>query len=139
MANATLSQSEEMEKLRMSYREELNTLRIEMEGSACQIVDANAIELSNLYSSEAETFGTHLRSSADEEMQCVLAQAQGQHDVEVQRIINKMNAKRLPELERIKVDMMAMANNSQSEQVEQLIASHNEELVRCYVSIVSAR
>ncbi len=104
----------------MSYREELNTLRIEIEGSACQTVDANAIELSNLYASEAETFRTHLRSSADEEMQCVLAQAQGQHDVEVQRIINKMNAKHLPELERIKVDMMAMANNSQSEQVEQL-------------------
>ncbi len=49
-------------------------------------MDAKAIELSNLYASEAETFCTQLRSLADEEMQRVLAQAQGQHDVEVQRI-----------------------------------------------------
>ena len=49
-------------------------------------MDAKATELSNLYASEAETFRTLLQSLADEEMQRVLAQAQGQHDVEVQRI-----------------------------------------------------
>ena len=49
---------------------------------------------------------------------------------DVQRITNELNESHRAELEKTRSEMLNMANSSQSEQLEQLTASHKEELAR---------
>jgi nitrate reductase NapAB chaperone NapD len=78
--------------------------------------------------------------AAFEEEKSILMQT---HEGNLNAIKTELNEKHAQEIEKIKADMMTMANSSQSEQIEQLMASHQEEIARlrceAEVSVAASR
>ncbi|KAL3816306.1 hypothetical protein ACHAXA_011067 [Cyclostephanos tholiformis] len=109
------SYEEEMKRLVRTHEEAMNRMRDEMEASACKACEEKTLLLS-------QTHATHIDN--------LMAESERQCEARVQRITEELNEKYFLQIEKVKSDMFAMANSSQSEQLEQLVTAHREELER---------
>ena len=110
-------QSEEVEQLMASHEEELIRLRDELEASFAQVLAKNVTEVEQLKVSHKEEL-IRLRS----ELEASFAQ-------EIEKKAEELTSSHMAELERVReeAEQERMANLSQSKQVAQNVASHQDE------------
>mmetsp|Transcript_269 Transcript_269/g.734 ORF Transcript_269/g.734 Transcript_269/m.734 type:complete len:513 (+) Transcript_269:140-1678(+) len=97
------SSSSWVKELEASHKEGMDSLRVEMEIAASQALEEKT---------------RHLLQSHATEIANAKAESEQQLQAEIQRITNELHEKQSAEVEKIKSDMMTMANSSQSEQLE---------------------
>jgi hypothetical protein len=119
-----------LEQTAALHAEELARVRLESEALASHAVEKKLQEMSTLHSAALNKLREEQQFVSSEEVQRIQAAAEEQRVADAQRVTNELNELLRAELEKAKSEMLTMVNSSQSEQLEQLVASHREELAR---------
>eukprot|EP00985_Skeletonema_marinoi_P002251 scaffold910_cov111-Skeletonema_marinoi.AAC.3 len=137
MAQLQQSHEEERNNLIEKYTAEIGEMQsnnqVDLESIRSEEAAKYAGEMEKLreeeqskYSEELERLRHDLESSAASDIEHVRAEAEEERVSAVDEALTQLKEGHVAEIENVKSEMMAMANSSQSEQLEQLAASNAE-------------